>query len=46
MADATKETAAPRRAHDDPPWVRATLILTAVAVMAFFVLVRGSAGLS
>ena len=28
---------APPRAHDDPPAVKAALILAAVAVMAFFV---------
>src|SRR5262245_23658990 len=34
------ETAAPpRRAQDDPPAVKAALILTAVAIMAFFVVV-------
>jgi sulfate transport system permease protein len=39
MAEPTKQTAVPPRAQDDPPWVRVTLILTAIAVMGFFVVV-------
>src|SRR5689334_18145869 len=39
MSEPTTQGAVPPRAQDDPAWVKATLILTAVAVMVFFVVV-------
>jgi len=39
MADPTTVAAPPPRAQDDPAWVRVTLILTTVAIMAFFVVI-------